>query len=112
MRPSLEQVLKGVSIATNGPAIDTTNVLYGSVQAVVTGTFAGTLKVQFSNDIVNPQVGPSNWTDIPSATVSLTGSAGVFGIPKFDCCYKWIRIVVSTSGGTGTVTANLNTIGA
>jgi hypothetical protein len=112
MRPSLEQVLNAVTASTNSAAIVATNVLYVSVQAVATSTIAGTVKIQFSNDIVNEQIGPTNWIDIPSATVSLTGTAGAFGIAKIDSCYKWLRIVFTKSGGTGTVSVNVNTIGA
>lgn len=106
-----------VSATTNQPAVVTVNSLYISVQAVATGTLAGTLKLQASNDApvaanATTLVPPSNWNDIPSATVAITGTPGSFLIPKTDLCYQYIRAVFTASGGTGTVTIRMKLIGA
>lgn len=117
MRQLLDKVLSAAdaSADANGPAILAENLFNVSLQAVVTGTSTGTLKLQYSNDIVNPVIPtgtPTNWSDVPSATVSITG-AGVFGIAKTDICYQFIRaIFVHTNGAAGTLTAIIKGLGA
>jgi hypothetical protein len=81
------------------------------LQVVATGTIAGAVKLQYSNDPVQSPAVPTNWSDIPSATVTLTGTAGVFSIPKTDLCYNWVQAVFTASGGAGTVTATLQGVG-
>lgn len=70
---------------------------YG-VQLIYTGTPTGTLKLQGSND-------NTNWTDLTSQSVSLTGSAGS-KILTDDADYSFVRTVYVFGSGTGT----LNTI--
>src|SRR5579872_4422788 len=89
----------------NSDAIPTQNVLSVSAQAVATGgSVAGTAKLQASNDNVTTGSGavPTNWTDIASATVSVS-AAGTFLIPKTEICYQWIRVVYTNSGTGGTI---------
>lgn len=111
--PSL--VKADASADANGIAIQARNLLYISAQAVVTGTSTGTLKFQFSNDIVDPTLvttPPTNWSDVPSATVAIAG-AGVYVIPKTDLCYEYIRVVfVHTNAAAGTISCNTKVIGA
>lgn len=90
-------------------AIPALNLFQCSVQFNVTGSAAGTGKLQGSNDV--PAVGaPTHWSDIPSATISVSG-AGSFLIPKTDLCYQWVRVVY-TNTGTGTVEARFKALGA
>jgi len=96
--------------SVNSAAIPTENILNVSAQLVATGSAAGTLKFQCSND--NPVAGntpPTNWSDIPSATVSVSG-AGVFLIPDTAICYQWVRLVYANSG-TGTFGVMVKTVG-
>lgn len=108
MRFVNDQVLNAADASTNQTSsqVDTSYIVCSSVHAVVTGTAVGTLKLQCSND-PNP---PSNWSDVPSASVSITG-AGAFLIPKQDVSYQWVRVVFTNSSGTGTITARLKSIG-
>lgn len=117
MKQELINVFSSVdaSVDHNGSAIVSSYLLFSSMQAVVTGTSTGTLKLQYSNDIVNPIIpngaAPSNWSDIPSATVAIAG-AGVYSIPKTDLCYQFIRAVFThTNAASGTLSANLKSIG-
>lgn len=101
-----------------GITIDASQVLAASAQVVVTGTSTGNLKFQFSNDISSQcttdakgKLQPSNWTDIASQTVAVAG-AGAVAIPKFDCCYQFLRTVfVHTNAAAGTITVEVNTKG-
>lgn len=97
----------------NGPAIDTSQILQISLQAIVTGSSpTGTIKIQASNDICTTanlpaaSFTPTNWTDISGATVSYSAVGAVI-IPKLDLCYRFIRIVNTFTSGTGTVAVNV-----
>lgn len=114
MRPSNILSFNAVNLATNqsAAAIPSAFVFEASMIAVVTGASpVGTLKLQASNDDVNPPHLPVNWVDIPSASAAVAAT-GNFIIPKTDICYKWIRLVWVSTSGTGAITANLQTIGA
>ncbi len=82
-----------------------------SAQAVASGTAAGTLKIQGSND--PDTVGqPTNWSDITNATATVAG-AGAVMVQKFDVCYQWIRSVfTSTKVGVQTVTTVADVAGS
>lgn len=92
-------------------AVRAQNLFYVSVQVSSTGAGAGTLKLQASNDQpVQSNVVPTNWSDVPTASVAVSG-AGAFLIPKTDLCYEWIRLVY-TNSGTGTISAVFKALGA
>lgn len=98
----------------NSVALDAENLYQCSAQIVCTGSAAGTLKLQASNDIQLGQqpstLTPTNWSDIPSATVTVSG-AGSYLIPKTDICYQYVRLVY-TNSGTGTISVNIKALGA
>jgi len=93
-------------------AIPAVNLFYCSAQASVVGAGSGTLKLQASNDDTNGESNtvPTNWSDIPLATVSVTG-AGAFLIPKIDLCYQYVRLVY-TNTGAGTINVVFKALGA
>jgi hypothetical protein len=75
------------------------------------GATVGVLKLQASNDPVGLlNVQPTNWVDIPSATVNVT-AAGYFLIPVTDISYAWVRAFYTRTSGTGTITAQIHAIG-
>lgn len=108
MRFLRDTVINGGDASGNltSAAIDANQLLSISVQSVSTGTAAGTLKLQFSNDAPSNISAPTNWTDIPSATVSVTAASTV-GIAKTELCYRFVRVVYTFTSGTGTITANI-----
>lgn len=95
-------------------ALSAQNLFQCSAQIVCTGSAAGTLKIQASNDAAIGNFPtlfvPTHWNDVPSATVTVTG-AGSYLIPKTDICYQYVRLVY-TNTGTGTIAANLKALGA
>ncbi len=114
MQQFQQKVLDAASTATTqaSAAIDASNMLQVSVQAILTGAPTGTVKLQASNDspigmkgLSSATWAPTNWTDIPNAVVT-TNSAASFLIAKTDICYQFIRVVY-TGSGTGTVTAQI-----
>lgn len=118
MRQVLTQALTKANAAideTSAP-INAQSLFTMSGQVIMTGTASGTAKLQYSNDIVDPSTPPAtptNWNDIPSATVTLTGTAGAFALPKVDLCYAWVKLVYThNNGSAGTVTVNLKAFGA
>jgi hypothetical protein len=94
------------------------NYRYGiSIQAVITGTAAGTLKLQGSDDFGsrNP-IEPAgsnqvvNWSDIANSSAPVTG-AGTASWNFQGSFYKWIRLVYTASSGTGTINVRANSKG-
>lgn len=107
---NINAIVSQAAATVTGSPIPAMNLLYGSAQITATGSAAGTLKFQASNDVPrSPTTPPTHWNDIPSATVAVSG-AGSFMIPKTDLCYQFIRLVY-TNTGTGTIQANVKTIG-
>jgi len=89
--------------------INSADLHLASAQVVITGTAAGAVKLQASNDA--PTSGAvSNWSDISGATVSVSG-AGAYLIPELDVCYNHLQAVFTRSSGTGTITVNVHLIG-
>lgn len=113
MRASTIVLLNAVDASKDeaSAAVPASQLFYISAQVVSTGASTGTLKLQFSNDIVNPQApngaAPTNWSDITGASVSVT-AASVTAILKTEVCYAYIRAVYThNNGSAGTVSANL-----
>lgn len=96
----------------NSAAYDTGQILYVSAQVITTGTSPTfTVKLQASNDNYPPgtmasDFTPTNWTDIPNTTVSVSATGSML-IPKTEICYRWVRAAVTFTSGTGTVIVNL-----
>lgn len=96
----------------NGAAIPAERFVQCSAQIAATGAAAGTLQLQASDDVSGADGfpgTPTNWSNVPSASISVTGS-GAFLIPKTDLCYQWVRLIY-TNTGTGTISVNLKVWG-
>lgn len=92
----------------------TVNQIYGwSAQFEFTGSPAGTLKVQTSNDPGSSAPGDAqassviNWSDLQDSSITITG-AGTPGYNYNGSFYNWVRFVYTPSGGTGTLTGRMN----
>lgn len=106
MRATTLTSIDAATGTVNGFELNANQGFACSLQAIGTGTLAGTLKLQYSNDpseLKSPA--PTNWTD-SGLTVALTAGSIVI-IPKTDICYNWVRAVFTASGGAGTVTARI-----
>jgi hypothetical protein len=110
MRQTDFVAFSGVNAASNqnSSPMDSSSVTALSVQAVSTGTAAGTLQVQVSND--PPGVTPTNWSNLSGASVSISGAA-VYLIPFVNIAYQWVRLSYTASSGTGTLSASIKTDG-
>lgn len=94
-------------------AYDGTNVLYASVQATLAGAgdWVGTVKLQASNDPPTTAAASIHWNDVASAIVTFSANATML-IGKTDCCYQWLRVLYTRTGGSAgvnTITAYLKT---
>lgn len=95
-----------------GTAIPASHLIQGSFQ-VITGdvAVAGTVRVQMSNDQDGSgdydagSFTPTNWSDIPSATSTVTAGVGS-PILLTTMAYRWIRVLFTRTGGTTTITVN------
>lgn len=111
MRQINENIVPVQAAATvTTAAIPALNLFYCSAQIAATGSAAGTMKLQASNDDPQGNTTPQNWSDITGATVAVSG-AGAFMIPKTELCYQNIRIVY-TNSGTGTISIIFKALGA
>lgn len=111
MNYSNHPVINAVANASTvtSAAVDARFVLMATAQAVFTdGSAAGTLKLQASND----NSAPTNWNDIPLATASVVSGADTMTpVLATPFCYQFIRVSFTSSGGAGTFTVNLHTMG-
>lgn len=112
MTPANPKILDAVANSGTvvSAAVDARFLWSATVQAAFTdGAAAGTLKLQSSND----PAAQTHWNDIPSATASVaSGATTTTPILSTPLCYQWIRVAFASSGGAGTITAYLHTVGA
>jgi len=111
MRQVNDNIIPVQAAATvTSAAIPALNLFCCSAQIAVTGAGAGTLVLQASDDDGHAaNFTPTNWSPIPSATVTVTGS-GAFLIPYTLLCYQWVRLVY-TNTGTGTISIIFKALG-
>ena len=90
--------------------------IYGySVQVSFSGVFAGTFKIQTSNDVGNtPNQVPTHWNDLANSSAAVVagaygGEAGIMWNVERSF-YRWFRIVYTPTSGTGTLTSATMTI--
>ena len=117
MRQVLAKPMSAVDASADAvsSAINAQSLFNCSIQTISTGASTGTLKVQVSNDIVDPSIpptAPTHWSDLSGATVTIN-AASVGLIPLQNLCYAWIRLVYTKNNGSaGTITANFKAFGA
>lgn len=119
MRMLNDQVFTAADLSINevSSAVDASYIIWVSLQLVAAGSSpVGTIKLQASNDMIQAAnlaslTTPTNWNDIPNTTVNVSGN-GSYVIPKTEISYQWIRAVWTATSGTGTITANLKSVGA
>lgn len=85
------------------------------IQAVITGTLAGTAKLQTSGEPIltgdpNAQPASTSWVDYTGSSQTIA-SAGVAAWNVADVGFNWVRIVYTASSGTGTITGTIDTTG-
>ncbi len=117
--PGGESIGSGTNAATSQTsAAVNLNYRYGiAIQAVFTGAPVGTASLQGSCDYGNRNpiepAGSSevvNWTDIADSSSPVTG-AGTASWNYQGSFYKWIRLVYTSSSGTGTISVRANSKG-
>lgn len=103
-----------LSFATNqanalaGTAIDITDAGTGTHTVAVTTTLAGTVKLQKNVQAVDSD---PVWFDVPDSSQNIT-AAGNFAWALTDIGYRSLRMVVTITSGTVSVTARINGKGA
>ena len=109
-------VMTGTDVINSEP-VWLGHIVYWSAQIDYTksgGTLTGAVKVQVSNaDSVKSgdKIVPKDpiWTDLPSATASVTDAASnSLIINLVDAGYQWARIVYTNATGTGVINVKVN----
>ena len=110
------QLATTLAHAVSGTAIVLTTSGVGT-QTLTPSSLSQVLKVSVSNDPVSP----TNWTDIPGTTATITGAGNTYWttlsnysgesnviLPQLDVTAKWMRVLLTPTTGqlTGTVTIN------
>lgn len=120
MKPFQKALLTNIVLSANR-ASDAVLVidLYGyCIQAVITGTPTGTLKLQASCDpfkyaqSTQPQV-PTNWTDIADTSVAVSAAGSTMWNIN-GAFYTFVRLVYtdgSSGSSTAVITANMTAKG-
>lgn len=97
------KLLDNVSIASNviSDSVDLSLADGYAIQAYWSGTAVGSLKLQVSNDNVN-------WTDYAGSTVAVTSGPGNAIWLEADAMYDKVRVVYTSTSGTGNLTVQIN----
>ncbi len=118
MRTLNTKVVDAAANATgNSSAVDAALFYSASVIGVFSDVATtGTLKVQASNDFtdagnVADNFVPTNWVDIPLATVAVTAGGVVLVPMPLNFSFRWLRAVWTRTAGAGTYTVLLNSQG-
>ncbi len=108
MRPNNNPLLTAATATSNQNSVAqwSENIIRASFQLVSTGTAAGTIQIEASNDqaygLPPNQFQPTNWSSIGSP-VTVTGSPAKFLVPLIELSYEYIRLTyVSTVTGVQT----------
>jgi len=118
MRVIRELLLDGADGSVNQTSLHglLTHSVGNSIQIEITGTLVGSLKLQGSSDPVPDSnfqaktMKVDNWTDMLGSTQAITGSGTVmYNIS--DTFFNWVRVVYTSTSGTGTITAAFNAKG-
>lgn len=95
-----------------------TNMIGFAIQAVITGTPVGIIKLQGSCDAGtvganSPPIGTgvTNWNDIADSSQAVS-AAGIIDWNYNGAFFKWVRVVYTSTSGTGNITVTINTKGA
>lgn len=123
MRVFNKQIATNVSISSGytSPYTELKSTYMYSMAAILSGSPAGTIKLQASNDPATndtqinstglaPAVGPSNWVDVTNSTFTIAGPQEVMWNVR-DPAYNYVRIVYTGSGAaTATIIINVKGI--
>lgn len=100
--------------------IDASQVFSASFQITSSsGSNAGSLQVESSNDPANGlatdsagNLIPVNWSSLGSAATVTSGATKQIDVPQSSYAgYRWLRVTWTPSAGAGTVTVNAVTLG-
>lgn len=109
---------QAMNVTSNSQYQPLRNIYTYAMQAVVTGTPTGNIKLQAScdpetNDTqynatnLPPAQGPTNWADVTGSTFTLSASGVTIWNVDF-VGYNYVRVVYTdTSGGTSTATMTI-----
>jgi len=107
MRNLSQTIISAQNAAVNqvSTAINCGQIYAASLQCSFSNSgISGTLNLQGSNDLTSP----TNWSTVATASVS---ASAVTMIPTTQTSYQFVRASWTASGGSGTITVNINSQG-
>jgi hypothetical protein len=103
-----------LSASRNGNPINLDYIDLCAIQAVITGSPVGSMKLQGSCDVGtsttdgNPANNVvTNWTDVAGSSQAVS-AAGNLMFNISDAGWKWLRVVYTFTSGTGTAVVRIN----
>lgn len=109
------KIASSLANALAGTAVNITNAGVGD-QTFTPTALSGVLKVQMSDDAA----APSNWTDVPGSTVTISSSGSIYWSSEttytnssktyrqLDLTAKWLRLLYTATSGSVTILATCN----
>lgn len=113
MRITQRQLFENQAVTVDGysQAFDLKTVTGYSIQATWTGTLSGNLFIQISDDRTPVNEAPTNWVTLTaadgSAIVPMNGAPGIHIWKQALASYRFVRLGVMPSGGSGNLSAIL-----
>lgn len=106
--PQHYQILESQAATFRTKALEVPTAERIGYQLRTSGTLAGTWRIQYSNDFIpgfDDPTSDAKWDEYTLTTnpPDAAGAAQTFGIVLDDYEYKFVRIKMTRSGGTGTV---------
>lgn len=113
MKFANEKILEAKSMTLSFQSIPVQlDQIYGfNLHAIFTGSPIGTFKLQASNDDVPLASQISNWIDISGSSQAIIASGSVMWNYN-GAFYRWVKVVYTAAGGSGSCDINLMSKGA
>lgn len=97
-----------MSVAINSIPTNLDSIVSYSISAIFTGSPAGVLQLQLSDDVPIINIpDPNSWSIITDSIQNIA-AAGHYSINVELPAYSWVRLQYIPSGGSGTLTARIN----
>lgn len=112
MKNILKKLIDGsLGVSAASELIDIRQIYTLAVQHTASGTVAGTLTLQGSNDVIDPVNGyaPTNWATIGTPVTLSTPGSAMINLEAQG--YAWFRVIFTANAGSGALLVTLSAKG-